>query len=322
LELLESRYNLGEAVLFHRTKCSAAAMLERAIYAIYGSFKEKDAKQWIGQLPERLLDCSDDQMLAMFYKEAVERDCKTAIVLLHGLRHRTLHKSFCSITRPVFTETASMTSQTVSEATFDLVTSVYLGLDVQMASQRSITENKEDLFLKRQKAASTRFDALTLLEQDLALPEGSLVMYCPPLAMNSKIAEVKIEVHGSIKSLEKWDRDRRLAGGHCQAQLARFERLWRAEVFISKLALESIQKHGTKLQNAFEKAALFLLFAVGDDGGSDDNTLHIAEELSGIPGSPFHERKAELTLADRGGKRNRYPMGGISLRSCFNVRRE
>ncbi len=38
LELLEWRYSLAETVLFHRTKLAAAAMLDRALYELWGMF--------------------------------------------------------------------------------------------------------------------------------------------------------------------------------------------------------------------------------------------------------------------------------------------
>src|SRR5262245_4769754 len=63
LELLEARYNLAEAVLFHPTKCSAAAMLERGIFSLYDSYPEKEREAWISNLPNRLLDFTDERML-------------------------------------------------------------------------------------------------------------------------------------------------------------------------------------------------------------------------------------------------------------------
>ena len=42
LELLESRYQLAEAVLFHRTKMTATGMLERALSLAASSFSVSD----------------------------------------------------------------------------------------------------------------------------------------------------------------------------------------------------------------------------------------------------------------------------------------
>jgi HD superfamily phosphohydrolase len=53
LDLLEWRYSLAETVLFHRTKLAAAAMLDRALYELWGSDDEKDIVQ-------TLLPLSDD----------------------------------------------------------------------------------------------------------------------------------------------------------------------------------------------------------------------------------------------------------------------
>jgi HD superfamily phosphohydrolase len=320
LELLESRYNLAEAVLFHPTKCSAAAMLERATYALYQSFKGESAKQqWLDRLSEKLLDLSDEEMFADFLEQSRKQKCLIAETLFGSLINRQLHKSFCNVARPSISEIKSGNVPSISDATFDFLTNAYLGIETENGRQvRNIDKTAE--LEKRRVAAGKRFQALTMLEDDLMLPPGSFVMYCPPLSMNSKIAEVKVEVNGSIKTLEEWDSSRKLAGGHCQAQLERFKRLWRAELFITKSALENIEKNGAKLREVFEKVAQFLIFGVGDDGGTDEEMLSLAQELVMVQGSPYYGQKPELPLAARGGALSRYPMDTPTLKSLFEQR--
>ena len=59
-ELLESRYQLGEVALSHRTKLTASAMLERFIAEIADAAQEVD---WFSGQVDRLLGCTDEQML-------------------------------------------------------------------------------------------------------------------------------------------------------------------------------------------------------------------------------------------------------------------
>ena len=61
LEFLEWRYQLAETVLFHRTKLSAAAMLDRALYELWGGDKEVNIEKIVLPLSdEQLIDvCAD-----------------------------------------------------------------------------------------------------------------------------------------------------------------------------------------------------------------------------------------------------------------------
>jgi HD superfamily phosphohydrolase len=57
LDLLEWRYSLAETVLFHRTKLAAAAMLDRALYELWGGKAKED------EIVNFLLPLSDEGML-------------------------------------------------------------------------------------------------------------------------------------------------------------------------------------------------------------------------------------------------------------------
>jgi hypothetical protein len=72
--------------------------------------------------------------------------------------------------------------------------------------------------------------ALRYLEDDFGMRKGSLVMYCPPAEMNTKIADVCILVDDDVTTLDTHETNeggRGLTGGHLAAQKARFGRLWR-----------------------------------------------------------------------------------------------
>ena len=92
LELLESRYNLAEAVLFHPTKCSAAAMLERGIAELAQSMPNDERKTWLNDLEEELLDYSDEQMLSVLLNESIKRKSMIAIKIMSSLSRRDLYK--------------------------------------------------------------------------------------------------------------------------------------------------------------------------------------------------------------------------------------
>src|SRR5205823_3743550 len=100
------------------------------------------------------------------------------------------------------------------------------------------------MFADGSDAALNREAALRRVERDFGLPLGSLAMYCPESKMNRKIAEVKLYVEGGVmpfslldrpdaqvrtEDTEKWGPKPTgpLSGGHLEAQLERFVRLWR-----------------------------------------------------------------------------------------------
>jgi hypothetical protein len=86
----------------------------------------------------------------------------------------------------------------------------------------------------RLEAAHNRSAALDLLECDFGLDPGAIVMYCPEGRMNSKIAEVQLFIEGDVERFDRYEATHMnvLSGGHLEAQLHRFQRLWRVGFFI------------------------------------------------------------------------------------------
>lgn len=97
LELLEWRYQLAEAVLFHRTKLSATAMLDRALYELWGETHNPKI------IVDTLLPLSDEEMLSRCREQAEEargnekasaqrrESARVAADLLRGLEKRQLY---------------------------------------------------------------------------------------------------------------------------------------------------------------------------------------------------------------------------------------
>jgi hypothetical protein len=168
----------------------------------------------------------------------------------------------------------------------------------------------------RKAAAANRNGVLRALEQDFVLPRGSLAMYCPA-GMNRKIAEVRIAVNDEIERFNDYEEkhDRPLAGGHLDAQLRRFDRLWRVHFFINKRVKRSIGDRVTLLQQAIEKLTLGNLF---DDETGEQVSLSFAKTLSQVSG-PWEGHKVSTTpLAARSGVSvapNKYPLGAPSVRA-------
>src|SRR5437773_7129751 len=103
LDLLESRYQLHEMALYHRTKLSAAAMLERVVGELADVVSQPKRDAWLSDLSEDLLEASDDQMLAVLDEKASElgrsgesqantQSIQAIRDLVLGLRLRRLHK--------------------------------------------------------------------------------------------------------------------------------------------------------------------------------------------------------------------------------------
>jgi uncharacterized protein len=234
LDLLESRYQLSETVLFHRTKLAFAAMLERGIQEL----REAKGTSWANDLVERLLDSSDEEMIDFFLASALGSDPKhpsveAAATPLTALRLRRVYKN-------IFTRFSE-------EYPADVVTRLKF-----LYARRKTGHTDERDEKKRQEyasmAAAARLKALRLLEADFSLPPGSLVMYCPS-SMNPKIAKVKIAIDNEVASFDSWeDQPNRLSGGHLGAQINRFNRLWRVHVFLeARLAAEMEERQQEKL---------------------------------------------------------------------------
>jgi hypothetical protein len=110
-------------------------------------------------------------------------------------------------------------------------------------------------------------------------------MYCP-VAMNRKIAEVQIAVGDEIEKFCDYEtkHDRPLAGGHLDAQLRRFDRLWRVHFFIDRRVKDGMGERLFLLQQAVDKLALGNL--VDDENGAQV-AKSLAKWMTQTQGSPW-----------------------------------
>ncbi len=263
LDLLEWRYSLAETVLFHRTKLAAAAMLDRALYELWGGVGNED------EIVHFLLPLSDEEMLSKCREKALtisnekknDRDSReraiAAAELFSFLERRELF--------------SHLSTRFAGELPGDRVEAI------------KATYAKDSR--RPQGAAINRASVLRTLELDFGLRRGSLAMYCPS-AMNRKIAEVQIAVGDEIGKFHAYEtrHDNLLAGGHLDAQLRRFDRLWRVHFFIDRRVKEGLGDRLFLLQQAVDKLALGNLM---DDETGERVAMSLAKLLTQTDGSPW-----------------------------------
>jgi hypothetical protein len=233
LALLESRYQLAEIALFHRVKNAASGMLERAIAEYRDTFSREERVEVVAALTPRLLECSDLEMLSLFESELRDRRndrnrdrVDGAIDLLRRLRVRQLHRDLHIL---------------------------YQDEVGGPQAARLIVER----FCER---PEHRLTTLRTLEQDFNLAPGDVVMYCPALQMNTKLAQVGIYFNGVVDSLANLDTENgNLTGGHLYAQQQRFRRLWRISFAINEDAYSNLNEAGLLdcLRETIERVVLW-----------------------------------------------------------------
>ena len=285
LELLEWRYQLAESVLFHRTKLSAAAMLDRALFEMWG-------EDGGAEIEEFLLPLSDEEMLAKCRELAEKKETKglVAAKLLSSIEKRQL---FCHLSTRFYED---------------------LPAEFVAAIERTYGQTAGNHKL----AAANRNRVLRVLESDFGLSAGSLAMYCPG-GVNAKIARVQIALGEDIDHFSEYERRNNdsLSGGHLDAQLRRFRRLWRVHFFIERSERERIGELVHVLKDAIQKLALGNLT---DEEDASHASRSFAEILTQMKESPWKERKVRSASVDAAYQASQtatgsYPMGANSILS-------
>ncbi len=291
LELLEWRYQLAESVLFHRTKLAAAAMLDRALFELWGEVAPPD-------LESILLPLSDEEMIQKCIELAGQQK---------EPRHRIAEKILRALDR--------------RELYGHLSTRFYDEVPGDLRPRVQKKFGKSDGFPNL--APSERAKVLRVLEADFQLPEGSVVMYCPTAGMNAKIAEVQIAVGDEVAKFSDYERGHgeQLAGGHLEAQQRRFHRLWRVHFFIDRTAKDERSTILPILHQTIEKLVLGNL---SDDSDYVQVARSLAVLLTQTEGSPW-KGKSVSDEAVMAAYRNPtaatgvYPFAQLSIRSLIKA---
>lgn len=274
LELLEWRYQLAESVLFHRTKLSVAAMLDRAFYELVeGRGKSFDDMFF--------LSFSDVQILSKC-RELAETEFKRcqAKNIKKGKQH--------------FEIASKLLTALEKRQLFKCLTTYDYETSVDDNKRNQIRDMYAKSTSDINHAPKFRTTALRLLEKDFKLSPGSLAMYCPTKDMNSKIAKVNIKVETTVKEFNDYEEDNtdnQLAGGHLAAQSRRFLRLWKVHFFIEhaeKKRLEERKLLGI-LIDAIEKLVLNNHnIQQGEHVRQDEVVKNLARTLIQHEQSPWH----------------------------------
>jgi HD superfamily phosphohydrolase len=295
LDLLEWRYSLAETVLFHRTKLSATSMLDRALYELWGASDNED------DIVTFVLPLSDEELISKCRERAL------------GMQKETKNSKD---KREAGRVAASLLKSLEDRQLFTGLSTRFAGDlpgDVVVAIRAKYARDSKD----PKAAARNRSSALRTLEDDFGLTRGSLAMYCPA-GMNRKIAEVQIAVGDEIERFCDYEKkyDNQLAGGHLDAQLRRFDRLWRVHFFIDRRVKESLGQRLYLLQQAIDKLVLGNLV---DDEDPNRIAASLAKLLVQTEGSPWRGQnisdtplaaKFQTSIAPE-----RYPMGAASIRA-------
>lgn len=236
LSLLEWRYELAETALYHRTKVSAAAMLDRALFELWGHQNAKDVK---AKIVDDILTLSDEQMiekaLADAEKGSADGPVEAAANALKRLIHRKIYKEIVVI------------DASDGETALNALKSQYSPHSPEPAV-----------------AAGNRNRVARMLERDFGLGAGSLAVYF--LEVKPKIAEVLVAVDGVVSKFQNYEAEHgnRLSGGHLTAQIARFNRLKRMHFFMDRGSYESLKKDNHKKLNLMKDFIKSVVLANAD----------------------------------------------------------
>lgn len=299
LELLEWRYQLAESVHFHRTKLATAAMLDRALYELWKgdeSEANRDVEKIMLPLSEEqlLLECLTRAETVVNSEQATARAkerAKTAKKLLLALKDRRLYTNLCT----------------------------YIFDDLSPDIRKIVRDKYAKSPLEPNTAPSDRTSALRILEDDFERERGSIVMYCPTEGMSAKIAEVKIKVNNVVKKFNDYEQENndQLTGGHLDAQLKRYGRLWRVHFFIDRKEKEDLKEKGL-----FETLLLtidkLVLNNLTDGEQSESVALTLVSRMNAKV-SKLESSAVEKLIAAYRHEITYYPFGGPSLRSVIKI---
>lgn len=329
LELLESRYHLWEVALLHRAKTCASAMLERAILE-----RARDAGI-IGALHKSIARLDDRDRQAAEVEDEIFLDVENA--LLQAILEASDPEACGALSRGLWPRDMSATlldgdkdespdseEDDSSHRLFRQLDQRDLHKEIAVVEYGWYSQRVSDLLspfkasrIERFEAACRRLSSLRKLEVDFELESGSLVLYCLPFGLGKKLADVTIAYEDEVGKLKDLDGRLQVSGGHLEAQLNRYDRLWRASLFASKPARDALKAKG--LLNAIATTFRRAVLGVPDV----DLTMHDLAKILSIERSEItYARGATLledvAMAERGNdSRHHYATGQPTIRSHF-----
>lgn len=251
MELLEYRYKLTETVLFHRTKLSFIALLDRCLLEIKSLYDQVGLPEshFSKVLENLLLRSSDDGLFKVLEELSLGGDDEGKSVIQEKLseydnevRRESANMGLDATMHP-FKEKISFVKKLIGKlANRSVCTQI-------TAINRSDFKEPDDIsdFINLYVEPNNRHRYLVYIESMLDLQKGSAFLYCPhDETMNAKIAKVNLLIGGRVVKANKYEDDHRrtskLTGGMLSAQVNRFSELWATHLFIDKSYLHTNRK--------------------------------------------------------------------------------
>ncbi len=265
LDLLGSRYKLAETVLFHRTKLAIIGLLDRCLLEIREIYRlvEIQDQEFLLAAEDLLIDGSDDALPAILYElaDGGTKAGKEKIRAVLEKQRQAVVAAFVENDKKRESE-PDLLSNSQGEGEEDRsVGSIGMQLDfvhhlIGRLKNRCVytqayklrisdfpgVHSPDNRYLKNlikiYSIPQNRLDYLQGVEALCSLPEGSLVMYCPPDAkMNAKIAKVNLYIEGEVVPFDEYEEnqgDASLTHGALDAQIKRFYELWSVQIYIER----------------------------------------------------------------------------------------
>jgi HD superfamily phosphohydrolase len=300
LELLEGRYKLAEVVLFHRTKLAVTALLDRCLLEI------RDLHREVGMSVEEFLDTTELLLLD-------GSDDALPEILLHlaeggSEAGRDKLRRRIEADRATITEAVKPTNDDLLGSDIEIAAVRQTELELRVDRIKALVDRlrdrrvytlayklkigdftgahahkPENLKLKRviqiYGEPENRQKFLNGIEALCHLPQGSVLMYCPPsAAMNAKIAKVNLLIEGEVIPFDEYDKDgdeSSLTRGALWAQIRRFYELWGAQVYLDRVTWEELTVQG---QNNLRAVLQDVFFSRNTD--TDPNIVRQQVEAS------------------------------------------
>ena len=224
LEILNLRYTLAECALFHHAKDAHSAMLSRALLEsefLLGLACAGRSDLEAASL-RRLHDESTGSQVPDYFSGGVEID--------PGMLLRMGDDDLVSLLARDGNPITARLAQMIQARQLYRMT-IEVGYD--LANSANVQGR---IIAELHRAPAGRFAMERRIEAELDLPLGSVLLYCPSEKMNSKVAKVHVVDSPGGEAVPLDESEERsgnaLTGGFLQAQLTRFQRLWRMYLFV------------------------------------------------------------------------------------------
>lgn len=227
IQLLQNRYFVAERIYFHHTKCISSTMLARAVW---DAMKNSDPDDFT---VEKMLLIGDEELLSMLENSQSEVSSR----FVKALKERVLH-----VRLPYELSREQLSSDKIHDH----------------------LKNIEEAFHSN---AEERYKIEDNLSEFLGVKKGDVLIYCPDLKMNKKVAEVLVTWKDTIIPLEQMDDE--LVKRQLNSILSSHERLWKLQVFVERSIRDDENK--VRLLKKWVKALI-------EDGKSIENLKDAIKE--------------------------------------------